>query len=353
MEKNLCAVGVYNDADYDHVREEFPVTGYYTGDYKLSLNMYTFNSNIISALNGKYSPPPISTLDTIKWAADNGFDGVDVTLYYIPGYSASDVSDLPDSDIINFVRQVWETAKMSGIEISGTGIKNDFADPDPARREMDIKRIKYWLKPAEEMGAPVMRVFSGLVPEDIGTYGWEYIAKNRIAPPLREVADYAAKNHPGVLIAIQNHGDMLCSANQTIQLIKWIGRKNVGVVNDTGSFMDFMSTDSSKYKWYDDIALVNPYSFNFQLKTKPAGAGTKEDIDLIRFFTDLRKSPYRGYVPIELLWTKAETENLNITNKLPFEQTKEFLETVRRAMTETKTEKEQSSFAAFVFHCKV
>jgi len=319
----------YKDADYNHVREKFPSTTYYTGDYPLSLNMYTFNANITSALEGKSTPPPLSTLDTIKWAADNGFDAVDVTLYYVPGYSAT-LTDLPTDKIMDFARQIKETAKSAGIKISGTGIRNDFAAPNPAQRELDINRIKYWLKVAEEMGAPVMRVFAGLIPEDIAT-GWEDITKSRIVPALREVADYAADNHPNILIGIQNHADMLCTANQTIQLIKWINRRNVGIVNDTGSYKDFMSSDASKYDWYKDIALVNPYAINFQVKTKPAGAGTKEDINLVRFFTDLRKSPYRGYVPIELLWTNSQA-----MNEVPFAETKQFLETVREAMTETK-----------------
>ena len=321
---------VYKDADHNHVREAFPPTTYYTGDYKLSLNMYTFNANINSALEGKNNPPPISTLDTIKWAADNGFDAVDVTLYYVPGYSA-DLSDLPSDNIMDFARQIKETAKSAGIKISGTGIRNDFAAPNPQQRELDIKRIKYWLKPAEEMGAPVMRVFAGLVPKDIET-GWEDITKSRIVPALRELADYAADMHPSVLIGIQNHADMLCTANQTIQLIKWVNRRNVGIVNDTGSFKDFMSDDASQYNWYEDIALVNPYAINFQVKTKPAGAETKEDINLVRFFTDLRKSAYRGYVPIELLWTNSHT-----MNEIPFAETKQFLEAVRNAMIETKT----------------
>jgi len=332
--ENRTNTSIYNDVNYNHVREAFPATKYYTGDYKLSLNMYTFNSNINSALNNQSTPPPLSTLDTIKWAGDIGFDAVDVTLYYIPGYTAASLPEVPGDEIISFVHQVKETAIKAGIEISGTGIRNDFASTNAAQREMDIERIKYWLKPAEAMGAPVMRVFAGLVPEDIAIYGWDHITKNRIVPALREVADYAADNHPNVLIAIQNHADMLCTANQTIQLIKWVNRRNVGVVNDTGSFMDFMSRDASQYKWYDDIALVNPYAFNFQVKTKPAGAGTKEDIDLVRFFTDLRKSPYRGYVPIELLWTASEK-----TNEIPFQETKKFLETVREVMNSTKVEK--------------
>ena len=321
---------VYKDTDYNHVREAFPSTNYYTGDYKLSLNMYTFNANINSALQGKSTPPPINTLDTIKWAADNGFDAVDVTLYYVPGYSAN-LTDLPTDKIMDFARQIRETAKSAGIKISGTGIRNDFAAPDPAQRELDINRIKYWLKPAEEMSAPVMRVFAGLIPEDIATHGWQDITKQRIVPALREVADYAADNHPTISIGIQNHADMLCTANQTIQLIKWVNRRNVGIVNDTGSYKDFMSSDATQYNWYEDIALVNPYSINFQVKTKPAGAETKEDINLVRFFTDLRKSSYRGYVPIELLWT-----NPQMMNQLPFAETKQFLEAVRGAMIETK-----------------
>ena len=74
----------YDDSKYDYLRESLLPTfdksdkefsnEYYTGDYKLSLNMYSLNMNINSWLRESDSAPQLNTLDAIKWAADAGFD---------------------------------------------------------------------------------------------------------------------------------------------------------------------------------------------------------------------------------------------------------------------------------------
>ena len=248
---------------------------YYTGDFKLSLNLYTFNMNINAWLNDSGSVPHLSTLDAIEWAAGAGFDAVDVTCYYIPGYSNTAMPTRPEKEILAYARKIRKLCDKLGIEISGTGLQNNFADPSENRRLTDVERIKFWIKVAHEMGAPVIRIFSGTPPADIRREGWEKIARDRMAPLVREVADYAAEYYPDVRIGVQNHGDMLATANQVIQFLKWVDRDNVGIVNDTGFYREFMNTDATSYDWYTDIAAVLPYSNNFQVKKKPAGAERK------------------------------------------------------------------------------
>lgn len=84
----------YDDSAYDSLRDTLlprfdksdkDFSGeYYTGDFKISLKMYTFNMNINAWLNNSSSVPQLSTPDAIRWAAEAGFDAVDLTCYYIP-----------------------------------------------------------------------------------------------------------------------------------------------------------------------------------------------------------------------------------------------------------------------------
>lgn len=342
----------YDDTEYDYLRNSLLPTfdrtdkdysgEYYTGDFKVSLNMYTFNSNINAWMNNSSGMPQLSTIDAIKWAAEAGFDAVDVTCYYIPGYSNTTMPTKPEKEIMDYARKIKNTCKELGLEISGTGIQNNFADPNEARRLTDVERIKFWINVAAEMGAPVIRIFPGPPPADIRREGWEKIARERIVPHIQEVADYAKANYPQVRIGVQNHGCMIATANQVIQLLKWIDRDNVGIINDTGFYRDFLSTDATKYDWYRDIALVLPYSNNFQIKKKPAGAETSILMDLDRLMYEIRKSPYRGYIPVELLWVNKDAGAPGKLDTPPYEETREFVARLKKAMEDSKKANEVS-----------
>lgn len=338
----------YDDAAYDHLRQGWLQSAfdrtdkdfsgnYYTGDFKLSLNFYTFNMNLNAWLGNSQSSPQLSTLDAIRWAADNGFDAVDITCYYIPGYSNTSMPTKPEKEILDYARQIRRLCAKLGVEISGTGLQNNFADPNPKRRETDVERIKFWIKVAAEMGAPVIRIFAGPPPADIYREGWEKIARERMVPHIREVARYAKEHYPQVRIGLQNHGGMLATANQVMQVLEWIDCDNVGIVNDTGFYRDFLSTDARQYDWYRDIALILPYTNNFQIKKKPAGAETDTAMDLERLLYDIRRSPYRGYLPVELLWVAKDEGYPGKLETPPYEETLRFIERLKQAIEKTKT----------------
>ncbi|WP_066068081.1 leucine-rich repeat protein [Neobacillus soli] len=329
----------YNDADYNHLRLDHKLP-YYNGDYKTSLNLYTFNMNLNSWIQGRTSPEPMDTFEAIKWAHDNGFDAVDVTCYYIPGYSNTAMpTKEQQKDILVFAKRIKEYADEIGIAISGTGIQNNFADPNQNRRDLDIERAKFYIQVADAMGAPVIRVFAGPPSADILRSGWDSVTKDRITPAIQEIADFAKENYPSVQIGVQNHGDMLATANQVLQLLEWVNRDNVGIVNDTGYYRDFMSLDARGYDWYSDIALILPYSNNFQVKKKPGGAETTELMDLERIFRDMRVSSYGRngeYIPVELLWNPGDEGYPGDLAEPPYQETKAFLQKMKAAMEKTK-----------------
>lgn len=249
---------------------------------KISLNAYSFTKPLLNYAKDRGNGDNRMTLfELMDWAAEQGFDAVDLTAYFFPGYP-----DVPSDEFINKVKRY---AFQLGLDISGTGVRNDFADPDPAKRAADVEHVKAWIDVAVKLGAPVIRVFSGPIPQGYENRR-EEIA-NYMAESLKACAEYGKQK--GVLVGVQNHGDFLSTADQCIDMVKRVDSEWFGIINDTGYFM---TQDP-----YVDIEKVMPYTVNFQLKESVFGAKSKVKIDLNRIMDILKKSHYRGYVPIETL----------------------------------------------------
>ncbi len=123
---------------------------------KISLNAYSFTKPLLNYAKDRGKGPRMTLFDFMDFAAAQGFDAVDLTAYFFPGYP-----EVPSNEFIN---QVKKYAFQLGLDISGTGIRNDFANPNPAKRAADVKHVKEWIEVAAKLGAPVIRVFSGPIP---------------------------------------------------------------------------------------------------------------------------------------------------------------------------------------------
>ena len=239
---------------------------------KLGLNAYSFDRPLRARE---------MTLDDLAvWAAQNNFDALDATGYYFPGYPA-----VPAPDAI---RSLKRKAYINGVALSSTGVRNDFSLPDAAARKKEVQLVKDWIEVAAQLGAPVIRVFSGLrIPEGHtfdGVLQW-------MVPDFQECVAYG-KQH-GVILGLQNHNDFLKTADQTIQLVKAVNSEWFGVILDIGSFR---SADP-----YEEIERLVPYAVSWQLKEN-IGYGTKEvPTDLRKEKAAIDKVGYRGFLPIETL----------------------------------------------------
>ncbi len=248
---------------------------------KTSLNAYSFSKPLNDQIKGRAKG--ISLFDLLDFCAEVDFDALDPTGYFFPGYPK-----VPSDKYINdFKRRAFEL----GVDISGTGVRNDFASPDKAKRAEGVQHVKEWCECAAKMGAPVLRVFAGPVPEG---YSWEQVA-SWMADDLRACTEFG-KQH-GVLIGIQNHGDMLKTADDVLKIIKMVDSDWFGAIVDTGYFL---SPDP-----YQDIARVIPHAVNWQIKEKVDGAKGTHKTDLKKLVRIIRAGGYRGYLPIETLSTKG------------------------------------------------
>jgi sugar phosphate isomerase/epimerase len=113
---------------------------------------------------------------------------------------------------------------------------------------------------------------------------------------LKKCVEHGKKH--GVIIGIQNHGDMLKTAEQTVKIVKMVDSEWFGVIVDTGSFL---TSDP-----YQDIAAVAPYAVNWQVKAHLGGKGAMVKTDLKKIVRIARESGYRGYLPIETLQLPGE-----------------------------------------------
>lgn len=250
---------------------------------KTSLNAYSFNTMLRQGMEDETKG--ITLFALLDFCAENNFDAIDITGYYFPGYP-----EVPSDEYIN---QVKRRAFLLGLDISGTGIKNDFANADPKKRAADVKMAKQWIDVAAKLGAPVIRLFAGPTPKGYENRREE--VAEYMAECLKECAEYGKQR--GVLVGVQNHGDFLHTAEQCIDMVKRVDSEWFGIIVDSGKFI---SDDP-----YVDLEKTMPYAVNFQLKESPIDARSPVKTDLKRLMKIVKDSGYRGYLPIETLEIKG------------------------------------------------
>jgi len=239
---------------------------------KLSCNLFSFNELLSKG---------IMTLDEVlEFCARAGFDAVDPTAYYFPGYPK-----IPGN---NYLFEIKRKAFLLGLDISGTGVRNDFTDPNDARYKADIDLVNQWIECAARLGAPVLRVFSGKELQD-GSKRDQVLA--RLVTALKQCTEYGARF--GVMLGLQNHADFIQDADQLIQVLQLVKSEWMGINLDIGSFH---TADP-----YEDIARCAPYAVTWQIKEEVNVSGQPRKTDLKRIVKILRQCGYRGYIPLETL----------------------------------------------------
>jgi len=240
---------------------------------KISLNAYSFNRPLLAG--------EMNINDMLDFAAQLGFEGVDITGYYFTGYPA-----VPSDNTIYHVKR---HAFKLGIEICGTGVRNDFTLPDASKRAAEKKHVKEWIEVASKLGAQTLRIFAGGrgVPEG---YTWEQTA-DWMAADIRECADFAGSR--GIMLALQNHWDFIKTADHVLNIFKKINHEWVGLMLDIGSFR---SADP-----FAEIEKTIPLAITWQVKEEMFMDNQSVKTDLDKLKKIIEASAYRGYLPIETL----------------------------------------------------
>jgi sugar phosphate isomerase/epimerase len=239
---------------------------------KLSCNLYSFNAPLRGG--------EMTLEQVIDFCAELGFDAVDPTGYYFPGHPA------PPADA--YLHAIKLRAFKNGLDLSGTGVRNDFTVPEAAKRDADVAHVKRWVEVAAKLGAPVLRVFDGRAetkgPTREQMTGW-------VVDAFRACTAHGERH--GVVIAYQNHDELLKTADEVLALRERVASEWFGLNVDIGS----LRTGDP----YEEIARLARYACTWQVKERLYREGREEKTDLRRVFAILRKAGYRGYAPLETL----------------------------------------------------
>nr|MCU0474032.1 sugar phosphate isomerase/epimerase [Bacteroidales bacterium] len=249
-----------------------PLSRIYHDWLKISLNAYSFNKPLLAGT--------MTIDDLLEYCAKTGFDGVDITGYYFPGYPS-----VPSDDYIYHVKQ---KAFRLGIDMGCTGVRNDFTWSDPLKRVQEKKLVKDWIIVAQKLGAPGVRIFAGNLSKE--NYRWDERAK-WIAEDIRECAEFG-KEH-GVMVALQNHNDFLKVSSEVDMMMTMINHDWAGLMLDIGSYH---TADP-----YKDIAANSKYAITWQMKEKVFVNDTQVDSDYAKVIDIVRQCGFRGYLPLETL----------------------------------------------------
>jgi len=239
---------------------------------RFSVNAYSFNSMLRSG--------EMTFFDMMEFAADIGLDAVDLTGYYFSTY--------PETPGDDELYELKLKALELGLNITWTGVRNDFVTAESDSRKQDREMIRQWLGVSSKLGASIMRVFPGT--GDPGDYSREAI-KERMVEDFRICAGYARQS--GVMLGLQHHNDFLYSGEEIIDILERVNSPWFGLILDTGSLH---AEDP-----YNEIKKLAPYANYWFIKEHvyPGGVKTPVDIELIGQI--LSDTGYRGYVSFESL----------------------------------------------------
>jgi sugar phosphate isomerase/epimerase len=263
-----------------------PIPRHSGAHLRTSLNAYSFSDLLLA--NAKDKSKGLDLFQVCDFAAKVGFDAVDLTGYFFTGYPQA-----PDDA---YLYRIKRHAFNLGLDISGTGVRNDFTTADPAVRAEGVARLKTWIEVAAKLGAPTIRAFAD---SQAPFKTWQQASANAprekveawMADAVRECAAHGKKF--GVIVAVQNHGDFINTGAEHLSLLKRVDHDWCAALVDTGKYLT--------PEPYADIALMAPYAVNWQIKETMQSTTKSPRVDLKKLVSIIRQSGYRGYIPIETL----------------------------------------------------
>jgi sugar phosphate isomerase/epimerase len=235
--------------------------------FKFSLAAYSYRE--------LFGPGKLSLSEFIDDCAKFNLDGTELTSYYFP-------SPLPP----DYLRTLKGECFRRGLDISGTAVGNEFCLPPGKERDQQITSVKQWIDRADQLDAPVIRIFAGKQQPGQSLADAQKLAIEAI----EECCEHAGKH--GVFLALENHHGIVAEADDLLTIVREVKSPWFGVNLDTGNFR---TADP-----YGDLAKLAPYAINVQVKLTMFPKGKpSEPADFHRLAEILKASGYRGYVVLE------------------------------------------------------
>lgn len=248
--------------------------------------------SIVSALYLNY---PIK--EVIKRIAEIGYEGIELSAISEYGRAyPKDFNIEKRKEILKFAESLNVDICAYNPELRPT-LGLCLAHPDKNIRIDTIKYIKDAIDMAADMNAKVVVVVPGRALYNISRRNaWTWSIEG-----FKECAEYAEDR--GVFLGLEHltnlEGNIVCTLDDLISMIKDISSKNFGAVIDTGhvnitkeSLVDYVKLLKDKIfhiHWDNNDGLIDSHA--------PPYEGT---LDFTCFFKELKKVSYQGYISVEM-----------------------------------------------------
>ncbi|MDX1951689.1 MAG: sugar phosphate isomerase/epimerase family protein [Verrucomicrobiota bacterium] len=246
--------------------------------FMLALAAYSFRKYFKEAPQEKDSKVEsvrqITLFDFIDYCSEHKVQGAELTSYYFPKTVTQE-----------FLLKLKRHAFLQGVDISGTAVGNNLTLPSGEKRNEQLELVKAWVRHAQVMGAPHIRIFAGAVQGITREEGMQ-----NCITALKELCAFAGQH--GVILGLENHGGIVAEADDLLRIIKEVESPWLAINLDTGNFQ---TSDP-----YGDLAKCAPFAANVQFKVeiRPRN-GQKEKADFPRLFKIMEEAKYRGYIALE------------------------------------------------------
>ena len=234
--------------------------------------------------------------DLIRIAVETGTDGIDLTVYWLPGTS--------DADLLPLRRLAYRNR----VEIYSIGTRIRLAQPTEELRERELMALRKWLDVAQKLGATHVRVFGGDKPDGATL---DQAIGFAVETLKRGAEDAGAR---GLIIGVEDDGGITDFAKDTIAIVKGADSQWAGMNLDIGNFRP--------PNVYDQIEMSLPYAVSTHIKTTMAldDGKSRGPFDMDRVFKMFVAHGYRGYMGLEFEATEdpatAVPENLRKLKQL-------------------------------------
>jgi len=235
--------------------------------------------------------------DVIRFIADLGLEGLDMTGYWVPpmlrfppGIPSTQISDMVRQTPANpsrlWLSSLRTTAYKNGVHVYSVGSPVKMAQKTPDLRAKEVAFGKKWIDIADHVGAGHVRVFGGGITQG----ATEAQAVDWAVEVYKPLLDYAAAR--GILVGLEDDDDLTRTSEQLLTILKKVNHPFARINLDCGNF---------RKDGYNECERCAPYAAATHVKinmTTPEGK--REPADWVRLFGLLTNAGYRGYVSIEV-----------------------------------------------------
>ncbi len=179
--------------------------------------------------------------DVVRYAADYGLEGVDLTSYWVPpmlnfkpGIKSTEISELvrqtPANPTNQWMASLRSTAHKNGVQIYTVGSPVKMAQATPELRQKEIAFGKKWIDIAERLGSGQVRVFGG----GIAPGATEAQAVDWAVEVYKPLLDYGAER--GIIMGLENDDELTRTSDQLFTILNKVKHPWAKLNLDCGNF---------------------------------------------------------------------------------------------------------------------